>query len=242
MKNGGKSFYQVALLQSLTQGYYDGIITIGTLLQHGDTGIGTFDGVNGEMILLDGKVYQALGNGSVQEADRSETVPFSVVTFFNKDLFAALSQTDDINGLKDALNQTVRENGKNLLYMVKINGTFTKMTVRSVLKQAKPYKSLDKALETDQRVFHEQDITGTVVGLYCPDYMSGLNAPGWHFHFIADDRTRGGHVLDLAFDSAQAAFAVGGGFEMRLTDHDVFQQMDLAKDVSDAIRKVETNE
>ena len=144
-----ETIFQVALLQSLTQGYYDGIIKVSELKQHGDTGIGTFEGVNGEMIVLDGTVYQALGDGSVQVADDNETVPFSNVTFFDGDLAATLSPTKDINTLKETLTATVNENGKNMFYMVKVTGTFDKMHVRSELKQEKPYRTLDKALETD---------------------------------------------------------------------------------------------
>ena len=241
-ENNRETIYQVALLQSLTQGCYDGIIKVSELKQHGDTGIGTFEGVNGEMIVLDGKVYQALGDGTVKEADDNETVPFSNVTYFDKDLSATLSQTNDINALKESLNKTVNENGKNLFYFVKINGTFKKMNVRSELKQEKPYKSLDKALATDQREFNYDNIAGTVVALYCPDYMGGLNTPGWHFHFISDDKTKGGHILDLAFDSAQAEFDATQDFDMYLSDNSEFQKMELSKDVSDAIKKVETNE
>ena len=237
-----ETVFQVALLQSLTQGYYDGIIKVSELKQHGDTGIGTFEGVNGEMIVLDGKVYQALGDGSVKEADDNETVPFSNVTFFDKDLSATLSKMENINSLKETLTKTVNENGKNLFYMVKINGTFQKMFVRSELKQEKPYKTLDKALATDQREFNYENIAGTVVALYCPDYMGGLNTPGWHFHFISDDKTKGGHILELAFDSAQAEFDSTQDFDMYLSDNSDFQKMELAKDVSSAIKKVETNE
>lgn len=237
-----ETVFQVALLQSLTQGYYDGIIKVSELKQHGDTGIGTFEGVNGEMIVLDGKVYQALGDGSVKEADDNETVPFSNVTFFDKDLSVTLPKTENINSLKETLTKTINENGKNLFYMVKINGTFQKMFVRSELKQEKPYKTLDKALATDQREFNYENIVGTVVALYCPDYMGGLNTPGWHFHFISDDKTKGGHILELAFDSAQAEFDSTQDFDMYLSDNSDFQKMDLAKDVSSAIKKVETNE
>ena len=237
-----ETVYQVALLQSLTQGYYDGIIKVSELKQHGDTGIGTFEGVNGEMIVLDGKVYQALGDGSVKEADENETVPFSNVTFFDKDFAVTLSNIPDINALKTMLTQSVNENGKNLFYMVKINGTFPKMNVRSELKQEKPYKSLDKALATDQREFNYENIKGTVVALYCPDYMGGLNTPGWHFHFISDDKTKGGHILELAFDTAEAEFDATRDFDMYLSDNKEFQGMELSKDVSDAIKKVETNE
>lgn len=237
-----ESIYQVALLQSLTQGYYDGIIKVSELKEHGDIGIGTFEGVNGEMIVLDGKVYQALGDGSVQEADNDETVPFSNVTFFDKDITSDISDIKNIDALKENLDKTVDENGRNMFYFIKINGTFNKMNVRSELKQKKPYKSLDKALATDQREFNYKDVKGTVVALYCPDYMDGLNTPGWHFHFVSDDRKKGGHILELAFDNAKAEMDKTSGFEMKLSDNKTFQKLELAKDVSQAIKKVETND
>lgn len=241
-ETGRETIYQVALLQSLTQGYYDGIIKVSELKQHGDIGIGTFEGVNGEMIVLDGTVYQALGDGTVQKADDNETVPFSNVTFFDKDGSLALSDINDVNALKEKLNAMVEQNGKNLFYFVKMSGTFDKMNVRSEIKQEKPYKTLDKALETDQREFNYDNIPGTVVALYCPDYMNGLNTPGWHFHFISDDKAKGGHVLDLQFAGATVEYDATPEFDMCLTDNGDFQQMELSKDVSDAIKKVETNE
>ena len=241
-ENDRETIYQVALLQSLTQGYYDGIIKVSELKKHGDIGIGTFEGVNGEMIVLNGTVYQALGDGSVQEAADDETVPFSNVTFFDKDGSLELSGINDVNALKEKLNAMVEGNGKNLFYFVKMSGTFEKMNVRSEIKQEKPYKTLDKALETDQREFNYDNITGTVIALYCPDYMNGLKTPGWHFHFISDDKTKGGHLLDLQFGKATAEYDATPEFEMCLTDNGDFQKMELSKDVSDAIKKVETNE
>ena len=235
-----ETIYQVALLQSLTQGYYDGIIKVSELKEHGDTGIGTFEGVNGEMIVIDGKVYQALSDGSVKEAADDETVPFSNVTFFESDVAANMTDVSDMASFKSALDKTVNEKGRNMFYMVKVSGTFEKMYVRSELKQEKPYKSLDKALETDRREFSYENIAGTVVGLYCPDYMGGLNAVGWHFHFISDDRTKGGHILDLSFKNAKAELDITPRFDMKLSDNTDFQNMELAKNVDEAIKKVET--
>ena len=237
-----ETLYQVALLQSLTQGYYDGIIKVSELKKHGDTGIGTFEGVNGEMIVLDGTVYQALDDGSVKVADDNETVPFSNVTFFDADITEDISDIKDVNGLKAALDKIVSAKGGNLFYMVKVDGTFEKMFVRSELKQQKPYKTLDKALETDQREFTYENIKGTIVGLYCPDYMGGLNAAGWHFHFLSEDKAKGGHILDLSFANAKARLDATPVFAMALSDNGEFQKMELAKDVNDAIKKVETNE
>jgi len=236
-----ETVYQVALLQSLTQGYYDGIINVSDLKTHGDIGIGTFEGVNGEMIVLDGKVYQALSDGSVQEAADTETVPFSNVTFFDSDVTVDMTEIENMAAFKSALDKTVSEKGKNMFYMIKVNGTFEKMLVRSELKQEKPYKTLDKALETDQREFNYENIAGTVVGLYCPDYMSGLNAAGWHFHFISDDKTKGGHILELSFKNAKAELDITPSFDLALSDNADFQSMELAKNVDDAIKKVETD-
>ncbi len=236
-----ETIYQVALLQSLTQGYYDGIIKVSELKEHGDIGIGTFEGVNGEMIVIDGKVYQALGDGTVQEAADDETVPFSNVSFFDSDTTLDMKDIADMASFKAELDKTVAEKGKNMFYMVKVSGTFEKMYVRSELKQEKPYQSLDKALETDQREFNYENVTGTVVGLYCPDYMSGLNAAGWHFHFISDDRSKGGHMLELSFKEAKAELDITPEFSLELSDNADFQSMELAKDVDDAIKKVETD-
>ena len=232
--------YQVALLQSLTQGYYDGIVTVGELKQHGDTGIGTFEGVNGEMIVLDGVVYQVVADGSVVLPDDEETIPFSNVTFFDVDETLVLSGVEDMAALKEAMNGTVDTFGKNCFYMVKIEGDFDSIKVRSEYKQEKPYRPLDEALAEDQTEFDYEDISGTIVGLYCPDYVDGLNTPGWHFHFLSDDQTRGGHVLQVSVKEASASFDMSDCFDMVLSREDEFQSMELAKDVSEAINRAET--
>ena len=66
----------------------------------GDIGIGTFKGLNGEMIVLDGTVYQALGDGRVVVADDKDKVPFSNVTFFDKDITVDLQDVTDKEDLK----------------------------------------------------------------------------------------------------------------------------------------------
>ena len=232
--------YQVALLQSLVQGYYDGIITVGELKEHGDTGIGTFEGVNGEMIVLDGVVYQALADGSIAIPSDEETVPFSNVTFFDTDETLDLSGISDMAELQSKLNTVVEEKGSNLFYVVRIDGTFPDLKVRSEYKQEKPYRMLDEALASDQTEFDYENAEGTIVGLYCPDYMGGLNNAGWHFHYISGDLTRGGHVLKVSVEKATALIDATDGFEMVLPEAGDFQEMDLAKNVDEALHKAET--
>lgn len=235
-----ETMYQVGLLQSLAQGYFDGIITVGELKQHGDTGIGTFEGVNGEMIVLDGVVYQALSDGSINVPADDETVPFSNVTYFEEDGNLELSNIGDMQALQDALNEAVAENGKNNFYVVKVVGEFSNLKVRSERKQEKPYRMLDEALAADQVEFDYDIIAGTMVGVYCPDYMGDLNSIGWHFHFITEDLSRGGHVLAVEVKDAKAYYDVTDSFKMYVPDNSEFQEMDLAKDVDEAIKNAET--
>ena len=106
-----ESIAQVALLQSLAQGYFGGTVTAGQLRTFGDTGIGTFEGLNGEMIVLDGTVYQALGDGRVIVCPDETIIPFSNVTFFDKDIAVKLENVKDKAALENALNEAVRQHG-----------------------------------------------------------------------------------------------------------------------------------
>lgn len=234
-----ETIQQVALLQSLAQGYFGGTVTVGQLRELGDTGIGTFKGLNGEMIVLDGVVYQALGSGEVVVADDKETVPFSNVTFFDKDITLPLTGIKDKTALEAQLNRVVEENGENSFYMIKLHTTFPSILFRSEYGSSEPYPTLVGALKEKQTEFTHKDITGTIVGLYCPNYMGGLNSTGWHFHFISDDKKHGGHVLELSFQSGEVLMDKTDAFSMLLPDDKHFQSFNLAKDMKEDIRQAE---
>ena len=231
--------FQVALLQSLMQGEYDGVITVGELKHYGDTGIGTFQSVNGELIMLGGVVYRALWDGSVEVAPDDETVPFSNVTFFDADIKKENVNASSIKELKEILTSLTDRQGKNQFYMAKVKGLMPSVLVRSELAQEKPYKTLNAALETDQREFSYENINGTIVALYCPEYMDGLNTPGWHLHFISDDGKKGGHVLELSTKNCEIHLDIISEFAMVVPNRETFNAKDLAKDLKAEIKKVE---
>ena len=234
-----ETIQQVALLQSLAQGYFGGTVTVKQLRKVGDTGIGTFKGLNGEMIVLDGTVYQALGDGRVVVADNKDTVPFSNVTFFDKDITLPLTDIADKEALEEQLNRVVKEKGENSFYMIKLHTTFPSILFRSEYGSREPYPTLVGALKEKQTEFTHKDIAGTVVGLYCPNYMGGLNTPGWHFHFLSDDKKNGGHVLELSFRNGDALMDKTDKFNMLLPDDKPFQTLNLAKDMKEEIRQAE---
>ena len=231
---------QIALLQSLTVGYFDGSISVKDWKKFGDTGIGTFDGLNGEMIVLDGVVYRADVNCNINVVDDKETVPFSNITFFDKDFSLKLNNVADKAALEEILNEQVKLKGENSFYMVKLPGNFNKILVRSESPSAKPYPTLVKALEKqNEETF--QNISGTIVGLYCPKFMSSLNSVGWHFHFISSDKKFGGHVLQLNIKSGEVQFDKTDNFAMRLPTNNNFQEKDYSGDLREDIRKAEND-
>lgn len=236
------TLYQVSLLQGLLQGDYNGSISIGELKACGDTGIGTFDRLNGELIMVDGVVYRAAGDGTVEVPSDDETIPFSNVTFMDADEEVSINNVASFDDLMEILNGKVAELGGNRFYMIRIDGVFNTVYARSEYAQDKPYEPLVVVLETDQTFFDMENVSGTVVGLYCPAYMSELNNAGWHLHFISDDRTSGGHVLDLAIEEAVITWDYTDNFEMILPDNDEFTQIDFSIDRSEDVRRAETNE
>ena len=233
-----ETVYQVALLHSLTMGYFDKVVTVKELKTHGDTGIGTFTGLNGEMIVLDGVVYRANRDCKINVMGDKEGVPFSNVTFFDKDFSVKLSDVADKESLEKILNEHLDKHGRNSFYMIKLSGTFNEILVRSESGTVEPYPTLVEALKTQNEVTR-QNIQGTIVGLYCPDFMSSLNSVGWHFHFISSDKTYGGHVLGLNLKSGEAQLDKTDSLDVSLPKKKNFHALNFNRDLKEDIRKAE---
>lgn len=232
---------QTALLQSLMLGDYYGSVPLGQLKTLGDTGIGTFDRLDGELIMLDGVVYQALSDGTLATPDDDMTVPFSNVTFLDADKTLTLGEVVSMEDLKTQLTAQTDALGSNQFYMGTLHADFDYIQYRSEYAQSEPYIPLADVMRTDQVVFEAKNVSGTIVALYCPPYMDGLNTPGWHFHFVSDDRTIGGHMLDVRFAQADVILDQTPQFQMVLPDGEFFAELDLTTDLEAAIRKVEQN-
>ncbi|MDD5533614.1 MAG: acetolactate decarboxylase, partial [Syntrophales bacterium] len=174
------------------------------LKKKGDFGLGTFDALDGEMIVLAGAVYQAGADGSVRPAKDDMRTPFAVVTSFKPGKILRLEEQPDMEGLQAVLDKAMRS--QNLPYAVKIEGVFTRVHARSVPAQKKPYPRLAE-VTGNQPEFEYRAVRGTMVGFRLPRSMEGINLAGYHFHFLTDDRKSGGHVLDCALAGGQAEIA-----------------------------------
>ena len=125
------SMHQVSTMQSFMHGAYEGIVSVGELKYNGDTGIGTFDGADGEMIVLDGVVYQVKADGSINVMPNNETIPFAVITYFDKDAELNGISAKNIDDLTSQLNSEVEKLGKNNMYVVKIISSVSSLSLVS---------------------------------------------------------------------------------------------------------------
>lgn len=189
------TFFQESSINAFSNGSYVGAMSIESLKIYGDIGLGTFDNVNGEQIHLDGEVYQALADvdNTTLIADDEETTPFSIATFFDADLsFFLRGGYWDLNGLNRELDSKI--NNKNVPHVFKIHASFNNIQIRSIPRQDKPHRPFEEVTK-EQKEYDYRDVSGTLVAVWTPEYMEGIGVPGYHYHFISDDKTFGGHVL-----------------------------------------------
>jgi acetolactate decarboxylase len=207
------TLYQVSTIGSLVAGNYYGIKKAKQVASKGDLGIGTFDGLDGEMVMINGSIYQVKDSGAVIKVGDEITLPFTAVTYFDSDSSQDVNTIQNLDGLKSALDKLIVK--KDRFYAIRVDGEFSKVQVRSVPKQTKPYPILSEVTKK-QAVFNYENVKGSLVGFWCPDYVGSVNVPGYHLHFISDDLTKGGHLLDISFSNAKAMLDETRFFEMEL--------------------------
>jgi acetolactate decarboxylase len=187
------TLFQTSTLSALSAGNFDGAMTIAELKRHGDFGLGTYNALDGEMVVLEGQVYQVGDDGVPRLAGDRVQTPFAAVTFFEADQTLEVNEALDCPQLQahvDGLLPTL-----NAPYALKVSGEFDHLKVRAPHKESQPYPTLTDAL-ADQAIFESQNISGSMAGFRLPDYLAGANSAGYHFHFISADRQAGGHVLE----------------------------------------------
>lgn len=121
------------------------------------------------MIVLDGVVYQASADGSINVMADNETVPFATVTRFDNDVKVNNLSANNFDDLTAKLDKEIEKSGKNNMYVAKIKRVCPNITVRSVEKQEKPYKEFTEVSTVDQKVFNYTNQTGTLIQYISPN-------------------------------------------------------------------------
>ena len=186
-------------LLSLQAGNFDGGGAYGAIRGFGDFGVGTTEHLGGEVVGFDGAFFCINADGAVTKLRDTDRMPYFALKRFVPDQPKLTVRDENDAQVTRRLSEAFAPDD---VYAVKITGTFARISLRCVREQKPPYSTLDDALKDKPGLFEKTQIRGTIVGFRTPRYLGVLQAPEFHFHFIAADRSIGGHAL--AFTIADA--------------------------------------
>jgi acetolactate decarboxylase len=231
--------FQTSLMSALLDGVYDGELTIGELLQHGDFGLGTFNALDGEMVILDSVCYQLHSGGGVRVAGPEQRTPFAVVVNFVPSIHAELPEhctREDVSNIVGELTGS-----DNYLYAIKVSGQFDWVRTRTVVRQTKPYRPL-KSVTKGEPMVQFDDVSGVIAGFRTPLYEQGIGVPGGHVHFLDGNRVRGGHALDYVVRRGTLQVCLGTDLHLALPLTDAFRNAHLTPDdLAEQVQQTESH-
>lgn len=229
------TLFQVSTSGALVEGVYKGAVSVGHLLEHGDFGLGTFDQLDGEMIVNNGHCYRVRSDGSVTEASPTDLVPFAIVTHFSPDDTFKIDKVASLVELTQQLDQN--RNTQNMFFCLRVEGTFEYLKTRAVCKASTHETLVETAAKQAEFEFH--NATGILVGFWTPTYVKTVGIAGYHLHFLSDDLQLGGHLLDCRAQALTVHSEHAGDIRIAFPETDEFLRADLSGDPSAALLKAE---
>jgi acetolactate decarboxylase len=229
------TLFQVSTAGALVEGLYQGEVTVAALRAHGDFGLGTFDGLDGEMVVVDGHFYQVRGDGTVREVEDGARTPYAMITRFPAGDAVALADCADLAGLHGQLDRL--RDSANVFYAVRVDGEFDTVVTRSVRPTPEGVPLV--AAASRQQEFHLRGVRGTLVGFWSPGYLQTILVPGYHLHFLSDDRRSGGHLLACAGRGLRARVRREADFRVSLPESASFLHADLTRNPAEDLDRAE---
>ncbi len=229
------TLYQVSTANALVEGVYQGAVQVATLLDHGDLGLGTFEDLDGEMVIVDGHCFQVRSDGSVREVEDDALSPFAVITAFSPQPAVTMQQCPDMAHLTSKFDSL--RHSDNILFALRVDGRFDYIHTRAMCRTKEGVPLVQAAAVQPEFEFH--DISGTLVGFWTPDYARTLNVPGYHLHFISDDRAHGGHLLQCRGRDLQLQIQTEGEYHIALPETEDFLKADLHRDPTRDLNQAE---
>ena len=229
------TLFQVSISGALVAGIYDREVSVRSILEHGDFGVGTFANLDGEMVILDGRVYQVQGTGRVSEAGPDAGAPFAVVTRFSPQTEVEAEPVASFQDLERRCDQY--RNSGNIFYAVRLDGHFRRVRARAVNPPQPGMRLIDAAKA--QTEFGFNDIDGTLIGLWSPGFSSAFSISGYHFHFLSKDRQHGGHLLDVEAGPLRLKIEALTDFHLALPESEAYLKADLSKNTAEELAYAE---
>ena len=222
------TLFQVSTSGALVHGIYQRAVSSRFLHDYGDFGLGTFEDLDGEMVVLDGDIYQVRSDGKVLKIVDDVGTPFAVVTHFTADQDHAIESASSFAEITKICDQY--RDSDNLFYAIRIDGRFAHIHTRA-MKATLGGLPLAEAAAI-QPEFDFTDVDGSLVGIWAPQFSSAFNIAGYHFHFLSEDRTKGGHLLECSGKNLRVRVERLSDFHLSLPESEEFMRADLTKDTS----------
>ena len=222
------TLFQISTSGALVQGVYERAVSSNLLLNYGDFGLGTFENLDGEMVVLDGAIYQVRSDGKVTKIEKDVGTPFAVVTHFVADQDQMIENASSVKDLTKICDRY--RDSDNLFYAFRIDGHFGNVHTRA-MRETLEGLPLAKAAAI-QPEFEFTGVDGTLVGIWAPQFSSALNIAGYHFHFLSEDRSKGGHLLECSGKHLRIRVERLNDFHLSLPESEEFLRADLTKDTS----------
>ncbi len=229
-------FTQISLFIMLLSGRYGGVITLAEVKKLGNMSIATMDRLDGEMQMIDGIVYQACADGHVYLPDDNATIPFGTIAEFHAERQLCLANINSYELFEERMAEYCPE--VNIPLAIHFTGTFSRMKVRAVGRQEHDGVGLAEAAK-NEAVFDLRDTSGDLVGFRLPAYVKGVNAPGWHLHFMDTERQHGGHVVNFSLLEGELRFCHADDLQIHLPPATALAGLDAAKDWSNDLKRAE---
>ena len=124
------TLWQLSTSTAVVEGVFGGALQVKDLIDHGNFGLGTFEQLDGEGILLDGVCWQVRADGSLIKAPQEETIPFWVATHFEAERHLTVSSIQSLQELGEQIDP-VRP-GANFFVAIRIIGVSKHVEMRTV--------------------------------------------------------------------------------------------------------------
>ncbi|HEY3388091.1 MAG TPA: acetolactate decarboxylase [Prolixibacteraceae bacterium] len=227
------SIFQYSTLSALLEGVYDGEMTIGELKKYGDYGIGTFNALDGEMVMYEGQCYKVTSDSKVVKVSDSEKTPFAAICSFVSDTVIQINHPLNLKELKLYIDSVMPSS--NLIFACKISGAFDSIVIRSVPKQERPYKRLIEAYKM-QGIYTFTHQEGILFGYKFPKYLSDVNMDDYHLHFLSSDKSKGGHLMNCRLSQGSVSIAYIRNYHLQLPDNSYFKKKTLTNKKSELLK------
>jgi len=222
-------------INALLEGFYRDDITIDTLKEKGDFGIGTFNNLDGEMIALNGSFFQLDLDGNAHPVDGGMKTPFATMCHFQPMLEEEVARPLSYAAFGEYLKRVLPSD--NMFYAIHMTGRFRALETRSV-PRTENYRPLSEATN-DQKIRHFQEVDGHLVGFYTPSFVPSVNVPGYHFHFIDNMFSAGGHLLSCEPQHLSIRLQIFYSMELTLPKTLDYLTASFARDAKKDLEKAE---